>query len=117
MVEIKDDLSVFIVGRIVLSTKTNELGFISQVSIFDRFPTFRVCWTSDIDNKDDMFICREFDKGLYPAIKYFDVTLTYAELEHICFNLNNSEQSKNQLNELLKTKIKNRTSLEFIGMD
>lgn len=116
MVEIKDDLSVFIVGRIVLSTKTNELGFISQVSIFDRFPTFRVCWTSDIDNKDDMFICREFDK-VYPAIKYFNVTLTYAELEHICFNLNNSEQSKNQLNELLKTKIKNQTSLEFIVME
>lgn len=106
------DLSIFTIGRIVLSTKTNELGFISQVTIFDRSPSFCVCWISDINNKDNMFICWEFEK-IYPSIKYFNAFLTYTELEDICYNFNNLEQTKNKLTILLNEKIKNQTPVEI----
>lgn len=106
------NLSIFTIGRIVLSTKTNELGFISQVTIFDRFPSFRICWISNIDNKDDIFMCWEFEK-IYPLIKYFDAFLTYMELENICYSFKYLEQNKDQLFELLNEKIKNQTPIEI----
>lgn len=106
------DLSIFTVGRIVQSVSTNELGFISQVTIFDRFPSFRICWISDVDNKDDMFIHWGFEKIKAP-IKYFDVFLTYIELENICYSFKHLEQNKDQLFELLNEKIKNQTPIEI----
>ena len=59
-----------------------------------------------------MFICWEFEK-IYPSIKYFNAFLTYTELEDICYNFNNLEQTKNKLTILLNEKIKNQTPVEI----
>ena len=109
-----NDLSLFIAGRIVLSTETNELGFISQVTCFDRFPSFRVSWISDLNNENDIFINWLFEDTYFNSIKYFDATLTYSELEDIIYHSNDSEQFRFELTELLNEKIVDKKPIEIV---
>lgn len=109
-----NDLSLFTAGRIVLSTETNELGFISQVTCFDRFPSFRVSWISDLNNENDIFINWLFEDTYFNSIKYFDATLTYSELEDIIYHSNDSEQFRFELTKLLNEKIIDKKPIEIV---
>lgn len=111
------DLSLFTVGRIVLSTRTKELGFISQVTCFDRFPSFRISWVSDLSNEEDIFVVWLLKNMDFSCIKIFDASLTYSELEDIFYCFNNSEQSKLELTKLLNEKIVDKNPIEIVVKD